>query len=107
MSRRIKVINNELIEISDYRCSASLYPEVPPTLQNIKDQIVHSEDWCVFKETINPFVLYSNYYELQHRIDTSIKTLKNLKKSARWERHLYEVDYLIAILKGDEDGSNK
>lgn len=65
MSRLIKVINNETIEISDYRCGAVLYPENPPTLQNIKDQIENCKDWCVFKKTINPFVLYSEKQQLQ------------------------------------------
>lgn len=36
-------------------------------------------------------------------ITKAIETLKTLKESARWERHLYEVDYLINILKGENN----
>lgn len=34
-------------------------------------------------------------------ITKTIETLKTLKGSARWERHMYEIDYLINILKGE------
>lgn len=39
-------------------------------------------------------------YKLQNNIDKAIRMLETLKGSARWERHLYEVDYLLDILKG-------
>lgn len=83
MSRLIKVIDNENIEISDYRCSAILYHENPPTLQNIKDQIEHCEDWCVFKETINPFVLYSEKQQLQ-------SNWNSLKELISGNKRIYE-----------------
>ena len=42
-------------------------------------------------------------------IITKVKEiLETLKGSARWERHLYEVDYLLNIVNGgDADGSNE
>lgn len=43
------------------------------------------------------------YEILLKRIKLILKMLENLKGSARWERHLKEIDYLIAIAKGFED----
>ena len=40
--------------------------------------------------------------EYQNRIDKAIRTLETLRYSARWERHLYEVDYLLNILRGED-----
>lgn len=39
--------------------------------------------------------------ELTEKIDKTIGILETLKGSARWERHLYEIDDLIKILKGE------
>ena len=48
--------------------------------------------------------LYKRNFEiLLKRNKLILKTLKNLKGSARWEKHLKEIDYLIAIAKGFED----
>lgn len=41
--------------------------------------------------------------EANARINKAIRTLETLRHSARWERHLYEVDNLLSILKGDSD----
>ena len=38
--------------------------------------------------------------QLKHNRDKAIRTLETLKSSARWERHLYEIDYIIDILRG-------
>ncbi len=42
-------------------------------------------------------------YKLENNRDKVIRTLETLKGSARWERHLYEVDYIIDILKGGSE----
>ena len=48
--------------------------------------------------------LYKRCFEiLKKRNKLVLSTLINLKGSARWERHLYELDHLIAITKGRED----
>ena len=41
--------------------------------------------------------------QLENNRDKVIRTLETLKGSARWERHLYEVDYILDILKGGSD----
>ena len=43
--------------------------------------------------------------QLENNRDKAIRTLETLKGSARWEAHLYEVDYILDILKGDSDES--
>ena len=43
---------------------------------------------------------------LEYNRDKSIRTLETLKSSARWERHLYEIDYLIVILRGKDNETN-
>ena len=49
--------------------------------------------------------LYKRCFDiLKERNKLILKTLLNLKGSARWERHLYELNHLIAITKGREDG---
>jgi len=48
--------------------------------------------------------VYKRCYEiLLKRNKLMLKTLEDLKGSARWERHLNELDLLIAIGKGFED----
>lgn len=51
----------------------------------------------------NYIKLINKVGELTEKIDKAIRTLKVLKGSARWERHLYEIDDLIEILKGEEN----
>ena len=46
------------------------------------------------------YLLLEDY---KSRIDKAIRTLETLKGSARWERHLYEVDKLLNILQGSDD----
>ena len=48
-------------------------------------------------------LLLSYIEQLENNRDKAIRTLKTLKGSARWERHLYEIDYILDILKGDSD----
>ena len=45
-------------------------------------------------------------FKANNKINKAVRTLKTLKGSARWERHLFEVDGLINILEGDSDGLN-
>ena len=110
MSRIIRLIDNETIEISDYRNSGYLFDHNAPTIEDIRKQISNIDDWCCFKETINPFVLYGEKEELQQRIDKAIKELeqglKELDKRARW--NVYSEEYLenaIDILRGDDNGN--
>lgn len=45
-------------------------------------------------------------FKANNKINKAVRTLKTLKGSARWERHLFEVDGLINILESDSDGLN-
>ena len=51
-------------------------------------------------------VEYKELWRLEYlkRNEKAIRTLQTLKGSARWERHLYEIDELLNILNG---GDNK
>ena len=80
MSRIIRLIDNETIEISEYRNSGYLFDHNAPTIEDIRKQISNIDDWCCFKETINPFVLYGKKEELQHRIDKAIEYIKSNEK---------------------------
>ena len=77
MSRLIKVIDNETIEIADYRCPEVIFKnsQTPPTLQNIKDEIEHLEWYCTFKDTINPFQMYEENKRLNNIINEFDKWL--------------------------------
>ena len=105
MSRIIRLIDNETIEISDYRNSGYLFDHNAPTIEDIRKQISNIDDWCYFKETINPFVLYGEKEELQHRIDKGLKLLDSYK--------LGKYDYALTpaglleledILRGEDNG---
>lgn len=106
MSRIIRLIDNETIEISDYRNSGYLFDHNAPTIEDIRKQISNIDDWCAFKETINPFVLYGEKEKLQHKIDKAIKYIKewciddefyvNLTKK---EKCIFDV---LSILEGKE-----
>lgn len=44
-------------------------------------------------------LLLNHIEQLESNTDKVIKTLETLKGSARWERHLHEIDYMLDILK--------
>ena len=74
MSRIIKLIDNETIEIADYRNPEVIFKssQNPPTLQNTRDEIEHLEWYCTFKDTINPFQIYGE----NHRLHSIIKEVR-------------------------------
>lgn len=74
MSRLIKIIDENTIELADYRCPEVIFKnsQNPPTLQNIKDEIEHLEWYCTFKTTINPFQMYAENEILHYRINKAI-----------------------------------
>lgn len=77
MSRLIKVIDNETIEIADYRNPEATFKssQNPPTLQDVKNEIEHLEWYCMFKDTINPFQMYEENKRLNNIINELEKTL--------------------------------
>ncbi len=74
MSRLIKIIDENTIEIAEYRNPEVIFKssENPPTLQNIKDEIEHLEWYCTFKDTINPFQMYAEN-EILHSIIKEVR----------------------------------
>ena len=54
MSKIIKIIDNEHIEISDYRCPEVIFKNINnlPTLQYTINEIEHLEWYCAFKYRI-------------------------------------------------------
>ena len=105
MSRIIRLIDNETIEISDYRNSGYLFDHNAPTIEDIRKQISNIDDWCCFKETINPFVLYGEKEELQQRIDKAIEYIESRAKKAQVKLMPREIE-LLNILRG-EDNANR
>ena len=86
--------------------------EIEELLNDIKRQLTIDEKLGKeiakdFHKTILSYegtkLLLSYIEQLQNNRDKAIRTLETLKSSARWERHLYEVDYILDILKGDSD----
>lgn len=100
MSRIIKLIDNETIEIADYRNPEVIFKssQNPPTLQNTRDEIEHLEWYCTFKDTINPFQIY----EENHRLHSIIKEvreyikfeLEEVLKVNRYDLHYHTIDGL-------------
>ena len=76
MSRLIKIIDENTIELADYRCPEVIFKnsQTPPTLQNIKDEIECLEWYCTFKATINPFQLYAEN-EMLHSIIKEVREI--------------------------------
>lgn len=74
MSRLIKIIDENTIELAEYRCPEVIFKneQTPPTLQNIKDEIEHLEWYCTFKDTINPFQMYAE----NERLHSIIKEVR-------------------------------
>lgn len=86
MSRLIKVIDNETIEIADYRNPEVIFKssQNPPTLQDIKNEIEHLEWYCTFKDTINPFQMY----EENKRLHSIIKEVREYIEHENFKRNI-------------------
>lgn len=87
MSRLIKIIDENTIELADYRCPEVIFKssQNPPTLQNIKDEIEHLEWYCIFKDTINPFQMY----EENKRLTNIINELRELVEKGTDFKSIY------------------
>lgn len=66
---------------------------------SLKLQYEYRNIRCVHLEKENERLQQENQ-QLKHNGNKVIRILETLKDSARWERHLYEVDYMLDILKG-------
>ena len=68
MSRFIKVVSNEIIKIEEYK---------NPRVCFNNTEYDDIENYCVLRETINPFQMLYKNKELQQRIDKAISIMKN------------------------------
>ena len=76
--------------------------EIEELLKGMRD--VSNTEGCYMNLDRDLVKLLLSYIEqLENNRDKAIRTLETLKGSARWEKHLYEVDYIKYILKGDSD----
>ncbi len=112
MSRLIKIIDENTIELAEYRCPEVIFKnsQTPPTLQNIKDEIEHLEWYCTFKTTINPFQMYAE----NERLHSIIKEVReyindnvmvyafNDKKFPHWDFNDDNINDILEILDKKE-----
>lgn len=106
MSKLIKVINNETIEIKDYRCPEAIFKysnDIAPTLVDTQQEIKNIEDWCIFKETINPFQMYAENKRLNNIVIEARRYIEEDIKGNYFKRYDDEVyklcDELLNILE--------
>ena len=116
MSRIIKVIDNETIEIADYRNPEVIFKssQNPPTLQDTKNEIEHLEWYCTFKDTINPFQVYEENKRLNNiinELEEELERESNMKEEDTCLEHNTFIDIkntLKTVLKRLQElkGSN-
>ena len=96
-----------------YGYDSNIYETSIGNIKHINDKIncVYSSNGITTMSTKQ----YNNYIEIINNLkkenqqlkkqkDDVVKVLYQLKRSARWERHLYEVDYMLGML--DETNDN-
>lgn len=92
MSRIIKVLSNELIKIEEYKNPRICFNN------NEYDDI---ENYCVLRETINPFQMYYKCGDLERRIEKAIEYIN--ENWGHWcSNHFVYATEVIKILKGEE-----
>jgi len=80
MSKTIKIINDELIEIASYRNPEIVFHD-SNNPRHLKPEYDNFESYCDFKEVINPFELYAENQQLKkQKDDVVIKYIKYLIK---------------------------
>ena len=112
MSRLIKIINENTIELVEYRCPEVIFKssQNPPTLQNIKDEIEHLEWYCTFKATINPFQMYAEN-EILHSIIKEVREYLN-NHIEQWNNVeefinvIEEDEYILSLLDKESNNEN-
>jgi hypothetical protein len=94
VSRLIKIIDENTIELAEYKCPEVIFKnsQTPPTLQNIKDEIEHLEWYCTFKDTINPFQMYAE----NERLHSIIKEVREYIETKEKDDDNW-VDYELLI----------
>ena len=116
MSRLIKVIDNETIEIAEYRCPEVIFKnsQNPPTLQDTKNEIEHLEWYCTFKDTINPFQMYAENERLEEELKYTIpivehnqtiqSNINSYNKLAKYSEELEDrIDKAIEYIEDNSD----
>lgn len=86
MSKFIKIIDDEHIEISDYRNPNAVFKN---------REYADYDSLCIFKEVINPFVLYGENKQLKNQLQQKENIIKELKE--RSLQYIEEIDRLLDI----------
>ena len=99
MSRFIKVLSNELIKIEEYKNPKVCFNDT--TYDDIAN-------YCVLRETINPFQIFYENKVLQQRIDKAIEYCEKELNDGRslenqWLMGCYDTcKDLLDVLKGSD-----
>lgn len=75
MSKTIKIINDELVEIASYRNPEIVFHD-SNNPRRLKPEYDNFESYCDFKEVINPFELYAENQQLKKQKDDVIEDIK-------------------------------
>lgn len=95
MSRFIKVVSNEVIKIEEYK---------NPRVCFNNTEYDDIENYCILRETINPFQMLYKNKELQQRMDKAIEYIEKNKLNGNKISEMLcgsEIVELLEILKGD------
>lgn len=76
MSKKIKIINDELVEIASYRNPEIVFHD-SNNPRYLKPEYDNFESYCDFKEVINPFELYAENQQLKKQKDDVVEYLKD------------------------------
>lgn len=92
MSKTIKIINDELVEIASYRNPEIVFHN-SNNPSHLKPEYDNFESYCDFKEVINPFELYAENQQLKKQKDDVVEYIKKNKlfKYVYDEEELFEI----------------
>ena len=99
MSKILKVISNEEIRIEEYK---------NPRVCFNNTEYDDIENYCVLRETINPFQMLYKNRELQQRIDKIEKCIKKYKEwgYSKYDENEIEIELIDKILEIANGGEN-
>ena len=95
--KAIRVINNELIEIMEYK---------NPRICFNNYELDDIENYCVFKETINPFQLYKELQRKDNIIDKAIEYFEYQLSQLYFEKDTMAkmlCAMALVILRGEDE----
>ena len=80
MSKTIKIINDELVEIASYRNPKIVFHD-SNNPRHLEPEYDNFESYCDFKEVINPFELYAENQQLKKQKDDVVEFIKKEKSN--------------------------